>query len=245
MEILLAFLIFMGYSCYGFELNVAVLDIDSNKCPFEEEVYKDIVLWMDNSANLKLPKKMIKVKLDDEIFDYPILLLSCKESPSSFDFSEIVKLRRYFNYGGNILINDATGKISSQFSYWVKSFSENVFNSQLEPLKTSESFFKSFFIINKPYGRYLFSFSPEGSFFQGRYPILFFRNDLYSIWKRDLDGNYLYKCFPQGEIQREMGKRAFLNALMYFLTDDYKSDAIHQPLIIEKIRKIDSQLMEY
>jgi len=172
-------------------------------------------------------------------------LLSCFEAPRNIEFQEIVKLRKYFAAGGNILINDASGKMNSDFSEWVKSFNENIFNSKMNFLDTKESFFKSFFIINRPYGRYVFSNVPEGVYYQGKYASLFFRNDIYSIWQKDINGNYLYRCFPGGENQREMGKRAFLNALMYFITGDYKSDAIHQPFIMERIRKIDSQLMEY
>ncbi|PIS47073.1 MAG: hypothetical protein COT17_05405 [Elusimicrobia bacterium CG08_land_8_20_14_0_20_51_18] len=240
------FFLFFAQAASALELNMAVLDpYQGSPCGFDEKVYSEIALWLDGAANIRLPVKMKKISLKDELSLYPILLLSCSRPPADPDFEEIVKLRKYFSSGGNLLINDSSGEMDSAFSLWAEKLNGTVFNSEMKPLRSDEPLFKSFFIINRPFGRYFFSAVPKGTEFEGRKASLFFKNDIYSVWRKDGNGKYLYKCVPGGEAQREMSRRVLLNAVMYFLTGDYKSDAVHQPLIMDRIRKIDSQLMEY
>jgi hypothetical protein len=55
-------------------------------------------------------------------------------------------------------------------------------------------------------------------------------------WARDALGHPLKACVPGGEPQRELAQRLSLNVLMYSMTGSYKSDAVHQAAILDKLR---------
>ena len=50
-------------------------------------------------------------------------------------------------------------------------------------------------------------------------------------------GRPLLPCLPGGEPQRHNARKLTLDILMYSLTGSYKSDAVHQPYLLQKMRQ--------
>ncbi len=77
----------------------------------------------------------------------------------------------------------------------------------------------------------------EGADWGGRTVVFYSKNDLPGVWPVDALGNPLYPCMPGGEEQRRVGKMLSFNIIMYALTGTYKTDAVHQPILLERLRQ--------
>ncbi|SNB65428.1 N-terminal double-transmembrane domain-containing protein [Arboricoccus pini] len=60
-------------------------------------------------------------------------------------------------------------------------------------------------------------------------------NDWAGAWAVDEFGNSLLPVVPGGEEQREMARRFGVNAVMYALTGNYKTDQVHVPALLERL----------
>ena len=65
---------------------------------------------------------------------------------------------------------------------------------------------------------------------------MYSQNDLAGAWNRSEAGDYEFDVSPGGEPQRELAVRLGINLCMYALCLDYKDDAVHLPLILNKRR---------
>ncbi|MBI5243683.1 MAG: DUF4159 domain-containing protein [Elusimicrobia bacterium] len=175
---------------------------------------------------------------DPLLFSTPMLVLTGRQAPPSLDDEELQALRNYLTSGGLLWIDDATGLRSSEFDRWVRSTLRSALpDSDLRPLGQDHVVFKTFFLIRRIGGRAPVSSSVEGVDWNGKPVAVYTRNDLIGAWAKDPLGKHLYDCAPGGEAQRMDAKKLTLNILMYALTGTYKSDAVHQPFILEKMRQ--------
>lgn len=109
-------------------------------------------------------------------------------------------------------------------------------DSELKPLSPDHVVFRTFFLMRKPGGRVLVSGSVEGVDWGGKTVVVYTRNDLLGAWAKDPLGRELYECSPGGDAQRMQAKKMTLNIVLFALTGTYKTDAVHQPYILEKMR---------
>ena len=58
-----------------------------------------------------------------------------------------------------------------------------------------------------------------------------------SAWAIDPSGGAPYAVVPGGEEQREIAYRFGINLVMYALTGSYKSDQVHLPIILERLKR--------
>jgi len=82
-------------------------------------------------------------------------------------------------------------------------FSEN----SLKPLSRKHAALRSFFLIKKPGGRFIFASAPSVVDYAGRSVIIYSKNDLLGIWPKDPLGRYQYKCIPGGQQQAKKRKK--------------------------------------
>jgi hypothetical protein len=68
-------------------------------------------------------------------------------------------------------------------------------------------------------------------------PVVIGSNDWASAWAVDRRGAPLHAVTPGGEQQREMAYRFGVNLVMYALTGNYKSDQVHLPAILERLKR--------
>jgi hypothetical protein len=68
-------------------------------------------------------------------------------------------------------------------------------------------------------------------------PVVIGGNDYAAAWAVDQRGAAPYAVVPGGEEQRELAYRFGINLVMYALTGSYKSDQVHLPIILERLKR--------
>ncbi|MGI4745471.1 MAG: DUF4159 domain-containing protein [Janthinobacterium lividum] len=66
-------------------------------------------------------------------------------------------------------------------------------------------------------------------------PVIIGANDWAAAWAVDADGQTPYAAIPGGESQRVTAYRFGVNAVMYALTGNYKTDQVHVPALLERL----------
>lgn len=68
-------------------------------------------------------------------------------------------------------------------------------------------------------------------------PVVIGGNDYAAAWAIDARAVSPYAVVPGGEEQRELAYRFGINLVMYALTGSYKSDQVHLPIILERLKR--------
>lgn len=172
---------------------------------------------------------------DKELFEYPFAYMSGDREFSPFSDSEISNLKLYLEFGGTLLIDDCIGKDNFGFDKSIQREIKRIFpNKSLEPLPLEHTIFKSFYLLNRAYGRIMEKTFLEGITLGNRTVVIYSHNDLGGAWAKDPLGTWEYEVIPGGERQREMAFRLGINIIMYALTGDYKQDQVHLPFIMKR-----------
>ncbi|HLL83905.1 MAG TPA: DUF4159 domain-containing protein [Longimicrobium sp.] len=172
-----------------------------------------------------------------KLFEYPFLYIGGEGEMPPWSDEEVETLRRYLTYGGFVLADANDGSDGSGFD---ASFRREIARvlpaSPLQPIPHEHVVFKSFFLLDSAPGRLLRKAQLEACNLGRRSAVIYSQNDLAGAWARDEGGGYQHEVTPGGEPQREQAIRAGINLCMYALCLDYKDDAVHLPLIMQKRR---------
>ncbi len=172
------------------------------------------------------------------LFTAPFLVLSGRDAPPDLTDAQLQRLRAYLTSGGFLWVDDASGQRSSAFDRWARRTFKAVFpDADLEPIPTTHAVFRSFYLLRSVAGRTALAPDLEGLDWGGRTAVVYSRNDLLGAWALDALGQPLLPCAPGGEPQRQNAKKVTTNIVLYALTGTYKLDAVHQPFILEKLRR--------
>ena len=171
------------------------------------------------------------------LFEYPFLYFGGERAFPALSQAEVENLRRYLTFGGFVLADANAGVENSPFD---QSFRREIARvlpqNPLQPLPREHVVYKSFYLLEVPAGRALASPVLESVNLGKRAAVMYSQNDLAGAWTRDETGTYSYEVTPGGERQREMAFRMGVNLCMYALCLDYKDDAVHLPLILNRRR---------
>lgn len=176
---------------------------------------------------------------DPRLFEHPFLYFGSDGEYPALSDAEVEALRRYLTFGGFLLADAQDGSEGRGFD---ASFRRDLARilpqgaSKLAPVSQSHVVFKSFFLLDSMPGRFLNKPYIEAAAIGQRLAVMYSQNDLAGAWSRDEGGDYEYEVTPGGEPQRELAVRAGINLCMYALCLDYKDDAVHLPLILQKRR---------
>ncbi len=66
-------------------------------------------------------------------------------------------------------------------------------------------------------------------------PLILGANDWASAWATDASGDTPYAVIPGGDAQRTLAYRFGVNAVIYALTGNYKSDQVHVPALLQRL----------
>lgn len=172
-----------------------------------------------------------------EIFEYPFLYFGGEGDFPALKDVEVENLRRYLTFGGFLLADANDGSDGAGFD---ASFRREIARvlpaAPLQALPQEHVVYKSFFLLDSAPGRLLHKGTLEACNLGKRAAVIYSQNDLAGAWARDEGGGYLFEVTPGGEPQRELAIRIGINLLMYALCLDYKDDAVHLKLILEKRR---------
>ena len=190
------------------------------------------------SINVDLEPAPVHLERDD-LNETPFLYLAGDREFELPNERAIAKLRRFLTFGGFLLIDSAEGATDGAFDRSVRRLVETLYPPPAEGLEIipgDHVVFKSFYLVDRFFGRVALSPVTEGVIRDGRIQLAYVQNDLGGAWARDNFGNYEFRCVPGGERQREMAFRAGINLVMYALCLDYKADQVHVEFIMRRRR---------
>ena len=172
-----------------------------------------------------------------ELFDYPFLYLGGDGAFPPFSEAQVENLRRYLTFGGFLLADANDGSDGEGFdTSFRRELARVLPKNPLTPVPSSHVVFKSFFLLDSAPGRLLNKPQLLAANLGKRAAVMYSQNDLAGAWNRSEAGDYEFDVSPGGEPQRELAMRLGVNLCMYALCLDYKDDAVHLQLILNKRR---------
>ncbi len=164
---------------------------------------------------------------DPSIFRTPLLYWSADRGFDPLSERELSGLRRFVEYGGFILIDDAAPEASSFDASVRRELARAFPSARLERLPAAHTIFRSFYLLDGA--------DPlEAIMHAGRAAIVYTRQDLGGLWTRDERVENAFARGDSGSDQRERAVRLGVNLVMYALCLDYKDDQVHAPFILRR-----------
>lgn len=172
-----------------------------------------------------------------QLFEHPFVYFSADGEVPPLRDAEVENLRRYLTFGGFVFAdaNDASDGAGFDATFR-RELARVLPQNPLTPVPQAHVVFKSFFMLDAAPGRVLNRPSLEASLLGKRACVLYSQNDVMGAMSRDESGTFEFECTPGGERQRELATRLAINIAMYALCLDYKDDAVHLPLIMNRRR---------
>lgn len=172
-----------------------------------------------------------------KLFEHPFLYLSSDGELPPFKPQEVENLRRYLTFGGFVFAdaNDASDGTGFDLSFR-RELARVLPQQTLTALPGTHVVYKSFFLLDSPPGRVLNKPVLEACLLARRAAVIYSQNDVLGALNRDEAGSWELEVTPGGERQRELATRLAINIVMYALCLDYKDDAVHLPVIMNRRR---------
>jgi hypothetical protein len=147
------------------------------------------------------------------------------------------QLTRYLQYGGFLLVDDASGHRESDFDGSVRAMARRLFPTRpVTVLPSDHSVYRSFFLLREAVGRVAHARHLEGVVQGSMHPLVYCRDDLSGALDRRPDGSDANACTPGGEGQRREAIKLGINLMMYALTSNYKQDQAHVKQLMDEGR---------
>ena len=172
---------------------------------------------------------------DPVMFQHPFLLLAAEGGFSQPPEADVERLRRWLGAGGFLLADSLGGEPGTGFdASFRKLMRRTLPDLPLAVLPSDHTIYKSFYLLDRPYGRVQVRPHLEGIDRDDRSMVVYSQNDMPGAWARGPFGSWLMDVRPGGERQREMAMRMGVNAVLYALTLNYKRDQVHVPFLLKK-----------
>jgi len=204
-------------------------------------VFADIaaVLTMTTSVNPSPERRVLDAESPEfrvRLAETPFLIVLGSDE-FAVPSRAVAALRDWLLAGGTLFVDDVSERERSRFDMSFRSLMREMFPEYKLRRTTQESvIMKSFYLLRRVAGRVAVRDYVEYLEYEGRPAVIYSRNNMVACWARDRFGAFLYPCIPDGEPQRFVSQRLFLNVLMYSLCGTYKLDAVHQPFIERRLR---------
>jgi hypothetical protein len=214
------------------------LKYDGNWDPYPE-AWQDILEFMMTTTSLKCePKRRVIEAGDSQLYASPFIVILGNAGFPRLSDEDRQRIRRYLSGGGMIFAENSSGIRSGDFDTAFRGELAKIFpEKKLAKLRPDNAVYRAFYLLRGVGGRRLTNNYLEGIDIAGRTALVYSQNDLIGAWAKDRMGNYLWECAPGGEAQRFEAEKLTQNILMYSVTGTYKSDAIHQPFIDQKLKR--------
>jgi hypothetical protein len=172
-----------------------------------------------------------------KLFEHPFLYLSSDGDFPPLSQVEVENLRRYLTFGGFLFADANDGSDSAGFDAAIRRELARVLpQTGLVSLPPTHVVFKSFFLLDSAPGRFLNKPHLDACLVNKRAAVVYSQNDVLGALNRDESGTWEFEPAPGGARQRELAIRLALNVVMYALCLDYKDDAVHLPVIMNRRR---------
>ena len=201
------------------------------------------LMWeASKRTSIDVRERPVLVGLDDaDLFRHPLLVWIGLGDVPPLGEAARTRLGRYLRSGGSLFIDDASPEGDEAFDAAVRREMKAIWPDRpLARLSNDHTLYRSFFLLERPFGRIDREPHLWGMDFDDRSPVVYGRNDLFGAFGRDSLGNWLLPVYPGGAAQREMAFRLGINVLMYATCLNYKRDQVHTTAILRRRRwKVD------
>jgi len=169
------------------------------------------------------------------LYEAPLLIwLGEGECPALSD-AQMAQLSQFLRAGGMLFIDDISAPGDERFDQSVRALLTELWPEQaLSPVTSEHTIYRSFFMLDQPYGRLRRTRTLEHIPFGEMSAILYGRNDTFGAFGRAPTGAWLLPVVPGGERQREMAFRFGVNLFMYASCLNYKKDQVHTLTILRR-----------
>lgn len=185
------------------------------------------------SVETRLPPTGVKLS-DPKLFESGFVYWSGDRAFPPLSEAEVTGLRRFVEFGGFVLIDDAAPEQSGFDESIRRELARAFGGGDLRKLPGTHTLYRSFYLLDRPYGRVAGSAALEAIERGGRAAVIYSRHDLGGAWDRDNLGNHYHPVEPGGDRQREAAVRLGVNLVLYALCLDYKDDQVHSPFIMRR-----------
>lgn len=170
---------------------------------------------------------------DPSIFRTPLLYWSSDRAFPPLSEKELSGLRRFVEYGGFIIIDDAAPEAGGFDASVRRTLARAFPGERLTRLSSEHTIFRSFYLLDRPVGRVAEPGYVEAIMHAGRAAVVYSRSDLGGAWVAN-DGRDALFTLAGGSAQQEAAVRFGVNLVMYALCLDYKDDQVHAPFILRR-----------
>lgn len=184
-------------------------------------------------TSIEVATEVLSITLDAaQIFNYPFLILPVCRGLPDLTAAQLQLLRRYLDVGGFLFVDNCQGRPGGAADEWIHKELGRIYPERaFKPVPQDHSVTRSFYLIDRAYGRTSDKADFESIDDGDRTVILINPNDMLGALMRDPFGNPIY---DMPERQREMAHRQGVNIALYALTLNYKKDQIHIPFILKR-----------
>jgi hypothetical protein len=171
------------------------------------------------------------------LFETPFLYLAGEGGLPGFGEAAEAHLRRFLDLGGLIFFDAADGGTDPGFTRDVRALLSRIAPaSELAPVASDHVIYRSFYLVDFPWGRTQAHDHLLGVQDEGRLKAIVMRNDLGGALAETDDGLAAYPSTPGGAEQREWAIRFGVNVLLYATCTDYKADRAHVETLLRSRR---------
>ncbi len=196
----------------------------------------------------------------DDLAFYPMLYWPVTPATASAapGAAWTASLNAYMSHGGILLIDTqgsdtqgsgtipASGSGGADFTLFAPGTSQALRRAtagldipSLRPVDQAHVLSRSFYLLHGFPGRYVgapvWVASEDDLGNDGVSPVIIGANDWAGAWAVDAGGQNPYAVIPGGEEQRVMAYRFGVNAVIYALTGNYKTDQVHVPALLQRL----------
>ena len=234
-----------------FKVGIATAHADYSNLSIPQIKYEDgysnphptaidsLLRQIERRTSIETNRGLLQIELSHpNLYQYPFIYMAGSEGFGIFSTNELQRLRNYLSYGGFLLVDDNSSNTNSKFDISVRKMISALFPQvPLKKISRDHSIFRSFYLIDRVYGRKQVNSYLEGINIKGRTVLVYSTNDLGGAWARDKLGQWTYDIIGGGSRQRQLAIRLGVNIVMYALTLDYKKDMVHLPIILERLKR--------
>lgn len=195
------------------------------------------LLWESTKrTSIDVREKPVFVAPDSpDLFHFPLVVWLGDAGFEPLSDAAVSLLGRYVRAGGCLFVDDASPAGVDTFDQSVRRDLARVLPGRpLVRMSNDHTIYRSFFLLERPFGRTLRQSWLEGVELDDRAGVIYGRNDLFGAFGRDAGGSWRNVVEPGGDEQREMAFRMGINLLMYATCLTYKRDQVHVTEILRR-----------
>ncbi len=175
------------------------------------------------------------VRPGPELYDAPLVVWLGLGPCPALSEAERAALNQYLRAGGMLFIDDISPPGDDRFDLSVRDALRGIWpEAPLRRVSDDHTVYRSFFLLDRPYGRVQRAPYLEHIPFGELSAVLYGRNDTFGAFGREPTGAWRLPVTPGGEAQRERAFRFGVNLLMYATCLNYKRDQVHTLTILRR-----------